>query len=147
MTTRASLGTALGLALAASVAVSTQHLVASPGAAALAAPAGVRIVSASTTPTSLDSGTLHLSVLGEGARLFRVSATCPRQVYLKTSGKNLCGSSHDMSDEQVDRLMLTLRNPTHATGSLAIAVQIVDPELPVSTSTRQVVTLTLPGKK
>jgi hypothetical protein len=147
MKPRIALVAVAGVILVAGLVVVSRIFTAPTAALPLAKPSRAALItSASSTPTSLDEGTLRLSAIGENVERYAVSATCPPQVFLKRGDANLCGSRYNFTEDELERLTLAVRNPTHATGTITIAVQIETPDVPAAPWTRKIVNVALTGR-
>lgn len=89
------------------------------------------------SPTSLANGLAILKVKGHDFRYAELSATCPKKVWLKLGSTNLCGKVRRMEDDDLEHVLLRLRNPNRATGTIAVTVKIVDPEMPAGSAAGQ----------
>ena len=126
-------------------AVAARSLPPAPAAVAVSTASTPTLTGMTVTPTSLAEGLATLKVTGSGYAAGALSATCPKGVTLKLGTTNLCATARRRTDDQLERLLLRLRNPNHATGTITVTATIVDPAVSASTTTRRTATLTLLG--
>jgi hypothetical protein len=96
-----------------------------------------RIISASTTPVSINQGLLRLSVTGENVERYRVSASCPGKVSVEISGTDICGSAKNRTPDELEKQLVSVGNPENATGTATISVQVAEPKVPLAAWTRR----------
>lgn len=95
------------------------------------------------TPTSLRTGLANLKIKGHDYDYATLSATCPKGVFLKVGTTNLCSTRRRFDDDNLEHVLLRLRNPNRATGTIVITAKIVEPAIATSTVTQKSVSLNL----
>lgn len=95
------------------------------------------------TPTSLKGGLAALKIKGHDYDYAQLSATCPEKVWLKLGSTNLCTGVRRLDDDNLEHVLLRLRNPNRATGTIVITAKIVEPKIATSTATQKSVSLKL----
>lgn len=120
---------------------------ASPAAVGLAT-GSAAITGASTTPSSVAGrGTTHLTVSARGVKTYTLTTSCPRLVHVKIGSADICDSVLRVSAERLRRQIVGVTNLNHVKGTVTFTIDVVDPKVAVSSSTRAVVSLGISDAK
>jgi hypothetical protein len=94
----------------------------SAATAATTATSTPAISSLTVTPSSTTGGRVFLRASGTGIERYELAVGCPDLVFVKVAGRDLCEGTHRLAAKKLRRLLLTVRNPNGATGTISIAL-------------------------